>query len=255
MVKEGDEIKLGRFEFRVKKILFQDEIHPAKSQFFRPSFIEQNIRLDDSKIPQCRICFMSGEEANELISPCLCSGSQGFIHLKCLRDWLATKVDSKEDTLSQVIISQPLKCEICGAFFKTEFNVDDRVVPLLRIKHLPAPYMILEGSKVGDVGVVTVALKMVEGRETTLGREVSNDVVLSEISISRTHCSFLCQNGQVYLNDKQSKFGTLTRPASSVETRSLITLQHNNMVINISEPPTMTSSCWHPHSLTFHFES
>lgn len=31
------------------------------------------------------------DEPNPLISPCKCTGTQGTIHLKCLRSWLETK--------------------------------------------------------------------------------------------------------------------------------------------------------------------
>ena len=51
----------------------------------------------------CKICWGTekedlanvpdGEEPelNPLISPCKCTGTQGTIHLKCLRSWLETK--------------------------------------------------------------------------------------------------------------------------------------------------------------------
>ena len=31
------------------------------------------------------------DEPNPMISPCKCTGTQGSIHLKCLRSWLETK--------------------------------------------------------------------------------------------------------------------------------------------------------------------
>ncbi|CAJ1378971.1 unnamed protein product, partial [Effrenium voratum] len=66
----------------------------------------------------CRFCF-EGDEEDELISPCRCSGGQKFVHLKCLRMWQRA-----------VLVSQPTHpdlydhdtrqriCNVC----KTEFS-------------------------------------------------------------------------------------------------------------------------------------
>ena len=40
----------------------------------------------------CRICLDEfDDEFNPFITPCKCSGSMKFIHLKCLRKWLDSK--------------------------------------------------------------------------------------------------------------------------------------------------------------------
>lgn len=75
--------------------------------------------------------------------------------------------------------------------------------------------------------------------------------MLSEISVSRNHCSFVLENGNVYIKDKQSKFGTLTRPAQFSKINGRLTLQYNNMVVDIMQPPSMVSSCCNFNSLLF----
>ncbi|CAL8462769.1 g2302 [Coccomyxa elongata] len=35
----------------------------------------------------CRICFEETRDASQLISPCLCKGTQKYVHSKCLRRW------------------------------------------------------------------------------------------------------------------------------------------------------------------------
>ncbi|KAL1426690.1 hypothetical protein MTO96_018159 [Rhipicephalus appendiculatus] len=48
----------------------------------------------------CRIC-REGDQKAELVSPCSCSGTMGFVHKSCLERWLNQRnVDS---------------CELCGA--------------------------------------------------------------------------------------------------------------------------------------------
>ena len=61
----------------------------------------------------CRICFEEAFEDNPLICPCRCLGSVRFIHLDCLRQWLHSKVNTRNtpNTLSYSL--KNLQCEIC----------------------------------------------------------------------------------------------------------------------------------------------
>ena len=45
----------------------------------------------------CRICFGAAFEngAGKLISPCLCSGSSGYVHVSCLNDWRSTSANPR----------------------------------------------------------------------------------------------------------------------------------------------------------------
>lgn len=61
--------------------------------------------------PTCRVCYE--ENAKNLISPCLCSGSAEYIHETCLKNWISHQEGS---------ILAP-KCEICGFYYKTEIKV------------------------------------------------------------------------------------------------------------------------------------
>lgn len=49
-----------------------------------------NQEIDDDDGEQgsgnvCRVCFERDSEEEELVSPCLCRGSQQYIHLHCLK--------------------------------------------------------------------------------------------------------------------------------------------------------------------------
>ncbi len=44
----------------------------------------------------CRICFEGETIDNELIHPCLCKGTQKYIHLKCLQEWRKINKDNPE---------------------------------------------------------------------------------------------------------------------------------------------------------------
>jgi hypothetical protein len=48
-------------------------------------------------IPHCKFCWMPAtEKENPLISACKCSGSVGYIHYNCLKQWLDAKKQVKE---------------------------------------------------------------------------------------------------------------------------------------------------------------
>ena len=58
-------------------------------------------------------------------------------------------------------------------------------------------------------------IKLEEGKEISVGRNTNSEVILSDISVSRSHCSFLYEKGQFFIKDKKSKFGTLIRSAGN----------------------------------------
>ena len=62
----------------------------------------------------CRICLSDdNDQNNPLINPCKCSGTMKYIHLKCLRHWLNSKLKTK--TLNHLVVYsfKNLECEIC----------------------------------------------------------------------------------------------------------------------------------------------
>lgn len=56
----------------------------------------------------CKFCLDS--ENKEFISPCLCTGSAGFVHVSCLKTWIS----------SQEVSVQNPKCEICSFEYKMQ---------------------------------------------------------------------------------------------------------------------------------------
>ena len=58
-------------------------------------------------------------------------------------------------------------------------------------------------------------IKLEEGKELSVGRNNSSEVVLGDISVSRSHCTFLYEKGQLFVKDRKSKFGTLIKPSGS----------------------------------------
>ncbi|KAK0570866.1 hypothetical protein LWI29_007666 [Acer saccharum] len=56
------------------------------------SEIQDQDDIENGSVPCCRICLESdGEPDDELISPCMCKGTQQFVHRSCLDHWRSVK--------------------------------------------------------------------------------------------------------------------------------------------------------------------
>lgn len=64
-------------------------------------YVQINVaRVSSSNLFVCRICHVNQISGENLISPCHCKGSLGFVHLSCLERWLNQSGRSN--------------CELCG---------------------------------------------------------------------------------------------------------------------------------------------
>ena len=70
--------------------------------------------IQSKEIPQCRICFRTDSDITDpLITPCKCSGSMKYIHLKCLKECILVKT-SKKSTDNYLFYSwKSYECEVC----------------------------------------------------------------------------------------------------------------------------------------------
>jgi hypothetical protein len=72
------------------------------------------------------------------------------------------------------------------------------------------PYMVLES----DIECPSKAIHILNfGAKKTfnIGRRVTNDISISDISVSRDHASISCFDKQVFCKDNNSKFGTFKK--------------------------------------------
>ena len=60
-----------------------------------------------------------------------------------------------------------------------------------------------------SLGVFILNLSLLS--EQRVGRSHDNELRISDISVSRLHCIFKLVEGGIYVQDKNSKFGTLVR--------------------------------------------
>ena len=58
------------------------------------STIDREEEEEEEEPGQCRFCF-TGSECGSLVAPCACSGSQRFVHKRCLRQWQRVSFQSR----------------------------------------------------------------------------------------------------------------------------------------------------------------
>lgn len=70
----------------------------------------------------CRICLSETPELGDpFFSPCNCTGTMKYIHVKCLQRWLKSKLQFKHVDNLTSIYWKSLECELC----KTQFPSRD----------------------------------------------------------------------------------------------------------------------------------
>jgi pSer/pThr/pTyr-binding forkhead associated (FHA) protein len=70
--------------------------------------------------------------------------------------------------------------------------------------------MVLES----DINCLSKAIHVIDfdhKKEYTVGRRVTNDITVSDISVSRAQSSIKLRKGKVYVEDLDSKFGTFVK--------------------------------------------
>ena len=167
--------------------------------------------------PVCRICFEgtpADNPSNPLVSPCHCAGSLRYIHVDCLRRWLDGQLQVKQfDDGGGSYYIRTINCEICKSVYSKS------IYESILIPRPPVPHIILEdflspGSPLSPsqptskIHIIPVAPE----RPIRIGRSKENDVVLSDISVSRIHALLMVGNDDsLRLVDLNSKFGTFIR--------------------------------------------
>jgi hypothetical protein len=213
---EGDVIRLGRMKFRVK------EIQGSNSQRTDPNFrladiVNLRINTDYSeeggctfKLP-CRICLSEVYVAeNPLISPCKCTGTMKYIHLSCLQMCLKSKINTRSSEFSLSFSWKTMSCDLCKKPYPHKFCISGNIVELIEIPKPPQNFIILESlckDKNSNKGIHVLSFH--SKKSIKLGRGHDCELRVSDISVSRIHAQITMEGEAFYLQDHNSKFGTL----------------------------------------------
>ena len=96
---------------------------------------------------QCRICLMDEEEVDELlVNPCSCKGTSEHVHIKCLQDWISSKVKRKEHPGVSCTYWKKLICEVCKLSLPDIVDVkkEGDAMQIIPIQRPETPYILLE---------------------------------------------------------------------------------------------------------------
>jgi hypothetical protein len=169
----------------------------------------------------CRICLSEDEPENPIISPCNCTGSVKYIHVKCIKEWLEGKKHMKLTPQVNSYIWRGLECEICKSFYSDTIPHPrtGEEISLLNYEIHPnaLQYMILESVTNSSSKTIHI-INFSESDEIRVGRGSQCEVRITDVSVSRHHSTielinYYDQNGTistfVSVSDEQSKFGTL----------------------------------------------
>ena len=210
---------------------------------------------------QCRICLSEGSETdNPLISPCKCSGTMRCVHFECLRGWLVSKRHYKKTETVETYSWRTLECELC------KHPYPERVVPMT-LPGQPAPkaqpqskplnlldyetpdknFMVLESLTSGTSKTVYVVF-LESRRDVKMGRGNESDIRIADISVSRLHAQLKVTRNEVWLEDNNSKFGTLIqlRYPRKIPTDRTFYLQCSRtlVTINVRKRSSFFKSCF-----------
>ena len=191
---------------------------------------------------KCRVCFCEGNfEGNDpLISPCKCTGSLTYIHLNCLRKWLTSKIVTKTSSASDIYCYtfKSLECEICKSIIPEIVEYRGKFITLLNFKDIEPPYIILQTmyqynsqniNPPNFNAIFVISLKIKD--YIIIGRANNSDIRLSDVSVSRNHSIISYSNGNFYIDDIGSKFGTL------------LLIQNNILFLPYNELNIQTGKC------------
>ena len=91
---------------------------------------------------QCRIC-LEEEDESSMISPCLCSGTMKYVHIKCLKTWMEyghVTCDICQSPYSVGRIRFPIRVWLCYATIMCllwVFGIDsDHIIVVFVISYL-----------------------------------------------------------------------------------------------------------------------
>ena len=235
--------------FAKKKIVSLPRINSTNELFFfkkithtknkkiksssRDIFLEKPFIISKTK-PACRICYgENNTDDNPLIVPCTCKGSMKYIHYDCLKNWLNAKIeeelsdDSTEKNNMECISynKNSICCELCKTKYPDYLIHNNIYYNILFYKPNYKEFIIFESMKVGKDKTKHYHVVTFDDRDfINIGRANECELSIAELSVSRFHCMIHKENGNIFLEDNTSKFGTL------------VLIQNKNMIMNEFTP-------------------
>ena len=123
---------------------------------------------------------------------------------------LKSKITTKVFNCLILHLIKNLECELCKMPLKERFTLKGQIIILIDIQRPEDNYIILEGiikEKTENKYLYLINFK--NKQNVKIGRSIEADVRISDISVSRNHAFIKLFEGNFYIQDNCSKFGTL----------------------------------------------
>ncbi|BAM38955.1 uncharacterized protein TOT_010000420 [Theileria orientalis strain Shintoku] len=175
-------------------------------------------------------------EADRLICACECKGSIKYVHVECLRKWIDSRWNLKGDEpMPSMVFIREVSCELCKTNYPCYIRQNGELIQIVKMPKMPVPFLVLENITPHAIKGVHL-LSMKDMKDLKLGRGHESDVRIPDVSISRYHATIRYENGQFYLEDHDSKFGTLVsmRRPRMVSHKEPLSVQVGRSVINLA---------------------
>ena len=221
-INEGDIIKIGRITGRIREIKTNDNIN----NFIKKKNINLNSKNNqndnkEKKINQiktkkkkiCKICYSEDDyDDNPLIQPCTCSGTMRYIHLDCLKHWIGTKSCVKIESNDNYTIYKikKIQCELCKTILPDYIKHNNKIYCVLEYNTNYKNYICIERLTVDKRKNRYFYIGNIDNKkEIKVGRGHNVDLLLNDVSVSRIHFKLYIQDNGIFLEDNDSKFGSL----------------------------------------------
>ena len=214
-INTGDVVRLGKLTFKVKAINLLKN-NESKNQNKYTYMVENgndngkiiNYNKDDSL--ECRICMDKQQPDNPFLSICKCSKSMPT-HLNCVKEWLKAKCEISSSTNTVYYDLKNIKCEVCNVKYPLSVRLNNVTHNLFRTEvegnQSHAVFELYEKNS-RDVQGITVLLLKENDMKFTIGRSNDCDIILNDVSVSRTHAEIFFSSNKLMVKDLHSKFGT-----------------------------------------------
>ncbi|KAH0487244.1 MAG: hypothetical protein KVP17_004211 [Porospora cf. gigantea B] len=217
-LQKGDLIKLGRYKLRVRQLVREGDPQMPEFSVEESEMSSPVLAEEEALTIQCRICLLEGSTREDpLICPCTCKGSIKYVHVDCLRRWVSGQLnisvspwkEPNQTGTHDIFFYKSVPCELCKTTYPSHVTVGTDRLSIARVPLLTPPFILLENVVGQTHSGGTYVCPMSERKVLRLGRGHDSEVRIPDVSISRTHATVTFEDGEFFLRDNQSKFGTL----------------------------------------------
>ncbi len=142
-----------------------------------------------------------------------------YIHLDCLKHWIGTKSCVKIESNDNYTIYKikKIQCELCKSILPDYIKHNSKIYCVLDYNTNYKNYICIERLTVDKRKNRFFYIGNIDNKkEIKVGRGHNVDLLLNDVSVSRIHFKLYIQDNGIFLEDNDSKFGSLILVQSQV---------------------------------------